>query len=300
VPKRELTKRETKLIDARVELVQKVWGDVPKLYSHAVLVHCGLPYRNPGDDARHFTRSSGAFSLRIEAGALPAPGGGFVEVGMPYGARARLLLLHLCADAVKQQSPVVEVADSFTAFAKSIGLNTSGRNLRSLRDQINRMSVVSMRLAKRGDGYTDVFQGPVFSKLRAELPPFAEQLPLWTSHIEFSPDFYSSLERNAVPLRKEAIYALKHSARALDIYCWLAHRLYRVDFRSPVSIKWTTLRHQFGEPSQKMESWKRAFIAALKQALEVYPQAKVERIHGGLLLKNSLPPVPQRNKGLLE
>ena len=254
----KLTAVSTRLLDVRAELVQKVWGDIPKLYNHAVLCSVGLPYRNP------------------------------------YGPRARLLLLHLCSEAVKRQSAVVEVDDSFTAFARTLGLATSGRNLRTLRDQVQRMSVVSMRLARHHGSYVDVFQGPIFSKLRAQMPDGAEQLQLWTSFVEFSPAFFESLLANAVPLRLEAIGALKHSARALDVYVWLAHRLWRINDTKPVRLKWTTLRFQFGRRDQHIESFKRAFRTALKQVLLVYPEARVDLVFGGLLLKRSPPPVPRK------
>ena len=65
----------TRLVDARVELVNKVWGESPKLYNHAVLCSVGLPYRNLGDGVRSFQRTSGKTSLRMEAGALPSNSG---------------------------------------------------------------------------------------------------------------------------------------------------------------------------------------------------------------------------------
>ena len=137
----------------------------------------------------------------------------------------------------------------------------------------------------------DVFQGPVFSKLRAEFPSSPSQQVLWTNYVEFTPAFYASLQNHAVPLRLEAISALKHSSRALDIYVWLAHRLCRVKEAKPVTLRWTTLRFQFGTRTQDIKSFKRAFKAALKQVLFVYPDANVSIIKGGLLLRSSKPPV---------
>lgn len=288
--------RQHRLATAR-SAVRDVWGNVPKYYSHAVLVQVGMPYRDPGDAVRAFQRSSGAYSLRMEAGALPKQSGGFEEIGLPFGPRARLLLLHLSAIAVKTQSPVVEVSDSFTAFARDLGIATSGRNLRTLRDQVSRMSVVSMRLAKHSDGWAEVFQGSVFRRLVAETPDDHRQLPLWASEVEFSQEYYESLIANAVPLRREAIQALKHSARAMDIYSWLAHRLYRVE--GTLRLSWSALSYQFGDPSKENRMWKSAFKAALKQVLVVYPEAKVDVIDGGLLLRKSPPPVRRRAEGLI-
>jgi len=41
--------------------------------------------------------------------------------------------------------------------------------------------------------------------------------------------------------------AAKHSALALDIYTWLAHRLCRVTEASGVVLSWRSLREQFGQ-----------------------------------------------------
>jgi len=291
------TSRQHKLATAR-SAVRQVWGNTPKYYSHSVLVQVGMPYRNPGDTTRAFQRSSGSYSLRMEAGALPAKSGGFHEVGLPYGPRARLLLLHLSAIAVKTKSPVVQVSDSFTAFARDLGIATNGRNLRSLRDQINRMSVVSMRLAKHSNEWAEVFQGSVFRRLVAETPDDPRQIPLWASEVEFSYEYFNSLVRNAVPLRREAIQALKHSSRAMDIYSWLAHRLYRVD--GELKLSWSSLSYQFGDPSKENRMWKSAFKTALEQVLVVYPEAQVEVIEGGLLLRKSPPPVRRLTRGLID
>ena len=287
-----------RLIDARVELLASCWGE-PSLFNHAILCQVGLPYRCLGD-ARVFQRVSGTerykVSMRLEGGALSTADGGFEDVPLPFGPRARLLLLHLSSRAIKTQSALVEVETSFTAFARSLGLATTGRNLKTLREQVRRMSVVSMRLAKKNGPYTDQFQGPVFSKVRALTPSCAEQQTLWPSYVEFSPEFFQSLQHHAVPLRMCAVGALKHSSRCLDVYGWLAHRLWRISPSRPVSLSWTTLRYQFGDNTIDMRGFKRSLKTALKQVLIVYPKAKVSVIHGGLLLKNSHPPVPMTSK----
>lgn len=288
----EPTYRAGRLIDARFELTQRCWGDVPKLFNHAVLCSVSLPYRNAGDDTRVWTRSCGSANLRIEAGAVPTKGGGFRELGLPYGPRARLVLLHLCSEAVRTQSAVVEVAETFTQFARELGLATNGRNLRTLRDQVLRMSVVSMRLAQNYGTHTDQFSGSVFSKLRVSFPESPDQLGLWPSVVSFSPEFYESLRHHAVPLRKEAIGALKHSSRALDVYCWLAYRLWRV--KKPVFLRYKTLRAQFGTPTQDLRGFTRRFNQALHQALMVYPNANVEVRKEGVELYYSPPPVAPR------
>jgi len=289
-----LSRTDLRLISARSQLAEPVWGDVPKLYNHALLCSVGLPHRNPGNSVRTYEKTSGGVSLQLSAGSTPRPGGGFVDVGLPYGAKARLVLLELCSLAVWSQSPVVEVEDSFTAFARSMGFSTCGKSLRNLREQVVRMSVVGMRLAKSEGKYLDTFQGTIFSKFRAELPSNHAQTSLFPSFVEFSPVFYESLINHAVPLRMEAISALKHSSRALDIYCWLAHRLWRLN--KPTTVRWTSLRFQFGNRAQDMKSFKRMFKTALRQVLYVYPEAKVGVIPGGVKLQPSKPPIQLAGK----
>jgi hypothetical protein len=292
---KHLTAIQDRLIETHTQMVTRVWGEESKLYNHAVLCSVNLPYRDPGDGVRVFQRESGGAALRLEAGASPSPTG-FEDVGLPFGPRARLLLLHLCSEAVKQQSPLVEVDTSFTSFARSLGLSTNGKNLKTLREQIKRMSAVTMRLSRDHGSYIDVFQGPIFSKLRAETPTDPDQLTFWTSYVEFSQEFFQSLSQNAVPLSKDAIGALKHSSRALDIYVWLAYRLWRIPPSKTVKLKWTTLRFQFGERTQDINSFKRAFNSALKQVLCVYPKAQVKVVRGGIQIASSPPPIPFKNR----
>ena len=294
MPSKPPTRANLRLISAREGLIEPIWGDTPKLYNHALLCSVGLPHRNPGDSVRSYEKSSGGVSLQLTAGSTSRPGGGFQDVGLPYGAKARLVLLELCSAAVKTQSPIVEVEDSFTAFARSMGFSTCGKSLKNLREQVVRMSVVTMRLAKSEGRYLDTFQGTVFSKFRAVIPSEPTQIALFPSFVEFSPIFYESLINHAVPLRMEAIQGLKHSSRALDIYCWLAHRLYRLN--KPTTIRWTSLRFQFGNRNQDMKSFKRMFKTALHQVLYLYPEANVDIVSGGVCLNSSRPPVPLTGK----
>lgn len=293
------TRRVIRLVEARAELMDSIWG-TQKLYNHSFLCSVGLPHRKPKEGTRTYEKSSGNISLQLTAGHIPDASGNFIPVGIPYGPKARLLLLHLCSRAVMTQDPEVEVEDSFTAFARGLGLGTCGRSLGSLREQIIRTSAVSMRLAKKGDHYLETFQSPIFSHFQAELPASPDQRTLFPSYVRFSHEFFMSLRDHAVPLRLEAIGALTHNSRGLDIYCWLAQRLYRL--KKPQRIRWTSLRFQFGSASQDMRGFKRRFYDALKQVLIVYPEAKVTKVDGGIMIHPSRPPVPMRprSRGLLQ
>lgn len=295
-----MDRRKLRVLDASEELVAEVWGEqhAQLLFTHALLTSVSLPYRSQGD-ARSYTRSCGNVSLRLDAGAVPTGEGSWREVPLPYGAKARLLLLHLTSEAIRTGSPVVEVEDSFTAFARSLNISTNGRNLRLLRSQIEAMASVRMALAQKNGDRVEVFQGNVFEGISAELPEHPKQMALWSSVVRFSPRFFESARQRAVPLNRTAVMALKHNARCLDLYGWLAHRFHRLG--KPVKVRWTSLRFQFGTPEQDLKGFKRRFKQALAQVLAVYPEAKVYETTGGIRLVPSPTPVKAiRSRGLLD
>ena len=116
-------------------------------FQHTVFCQTSLPYRDPGDDVRLWQREQGAVSLRVEAGAARHPKTlKWVELGLPWGTKPRLILAHLNAEALRQGSPVIEVEQSLSAFVKRIRGFDGGREIRAFKDQLSRLSVAVVRL----------------------------------------------------------------------------------------------------------------------------------------------------------
>ncbi len=66
------------------------------LYQHSVFCQTSLPYRNPGDEARTWERSNGDVQLEVIAGKAMHPDlGRFVPVGLPFGPKCRMILMHI-------------------------------------------------------------------------------------------------------------------------------------------------------------------------------------------------------------
>jgi hypothetical protein len=122
----KLTLVQKRAIDASVEISLSPPEDIA--YQHTVFCQTCLPYRNPGDEVREWRRQQGRALMLIEAGQAYDPERqDYVKVGLPYGPKARLILAHLNAEALRQDSPIVAVEDSFTAFV-------GGYKTRSRRD----------------------------------------------------------------------------------------------------------------------------------------------------------------------
>jgi hypothetical protein len=90
-------------------------------FQHTVLCQTSMPYRNQGDAMRKWEHKQGNVFLLIEAGtALHPVTDTWVELGLPFGPKPRLILAHLNAEALRQWSPVIAVEDSLTAFVRRI------------------------------------------------------------------------------------------------------------------------------------------------------------------------------------
>jgi hypothetical protein len=88
-------------------------------FHHTYFCQTALPYRKAAE--RTLFRQNGQVSLRVEAGAIGNPEDGtFVELPLPFGAPARLILIHLDTEAINRQSPEIHLEDSMTAFIKRL------------------------------------------------------------------------------------------------------------------------------------------------------------------------------------
>jgi len=122
------------------------------LYQHSILCQSGLPYRNPGDDVRSWERSNGSVGMQVNAGSAWHPEEGFIQLGLPYGPKPRLILAHLNTEALRQRSAAIEVEASLTAFVKRLGLDPKGRNMGIIKDQLARLAASRVTLGIMADG----------------------------------------------------------------------------------------------------------------------------------------------------
>lgn len=84
--------------------------------------------------------------------------------------------------------------------------------------------------------------------------------------------FQSILKRSA-PLSTNAIRQLRKSPMDLDVYAWLAHRLY--DLSRPSTVTWEQLSGQFGHGYTMLRKFQQFFSDSLQRVLKAYPEAKL-------------------------
>ncbi len=291
--KKPLSRIQERLIESCVAIQDADPKSI--LYQHSVFCQTSLPYRDPGQEVRVWERKQGAISLRVEAGVAQSPDSDdWIELGLPWGAKPRLILAHLNAEALRVGSPVVEVEDSLTAFVKRLCLDTGGRTMRTIKDQLARLSGSTIRLGIRADGRAVTIKRDIISAFDLWLPKDDRQRVLWPSTIQLSPEYFDSLMKHAVPLDDRAVAALSHSAMGLDMYAWLAQRLHRVDPHKPQSVSWEAVKAQFGWHYGEMRKFRQVFRRTLTEVLTQYRAARIEMDDEGLTLRNSPPPIKGR------
>jgi hypothetical protein len=256
-----------------------------------------LPYRNPGDGVRVWQQHQGNVSLAVQANdALNPETNRFEFVGLPYGTKSRLILAHINSQAIKTGDKTLHIEDTMSAFIKSLGLNTDGRTIAEVKEQLRRLTTSLISLGY-SDGERSVqvnFQ--IVKTFDAYFPKDENKRVLWNSTIQLTDDYFNSLATHAIPLDERALAALSHNAMALDIYAWLAQRLHRITPNNPQFISWQNLKEQFGSGYGEMKKFKQVFRKTLQIVRLQYQSARIEEdINKGLMLFSSPNPIPSKN-----
>lgn len=249
-------------------------------HMHSVLAVCGLPYRQLPTTERDYRRQQGNMAITVTSGMLDDDRGRPHLQPIPFGPKARLILLHLCSEAIRQKSPRIEIADSFTAFVRDMGYpDSAGARgpMTAFKTQLNALAACTMRLSVWTQGRVSMRHITPIESLDLWLPAEHGQRTLWPSTVTFSPTMFESLTRHALPVNIHAVRALAGSARKLDLYFWLSYRMSRLD--SPLHISWEALADQFGHGYAQQRQFRAAFredFAAIHELLPKLPASLSE------------------------
>lgn len=285
--------------EALVRIASEVLGDEKGRtgYSYSGLCLTSLPHRKLRDD-QAWERTVGPLTLIIEPGRIKIGEAPSKMLGVPHGARARLILIYLQTQAVLTNSREVSLGRSMREWMGRMGLSVGGETASALREQARRIATCSMRFSwqthgKPGDKPSTMMTNERIIKsglfFHDGARGDARQETLFEDRVLLDSDFFDQLRRHPVPLRDAAIQQLKDSSTALDIYVWLAYRLHHLERRT--AIGWRDLYQQFGAGYRHKWAWKPKFIQALEEAVAAYPEAMVDVEDSCIVLHPSPPPV---------
>ena len=257
-------------------------GFMARALTQATMPHSKVP-------GNEFTRSNGAFILNMMAPS---------RVGLPYGSYPRLLMAWLTTEAMRTKERKLNLGHSLSEFMRELDLiPTGGRwgTIPRLKDQSERLFSTAISCYYQNDS-THAHEGFMLTDKYSLWwnPRNPDQDVLWRSTVTLSERFFNEVTTSAVPIDMRALKALKQSPLALDIYCWLTHRMSYLSKKT--EIPWPALQVQFGSgyatDAQGVRDFKKAFLRQFKKVDMVYP-TKTSEGNYGLVLKPSPTHIPR-------
>lgn len=281
-----VTIKQRPLIDIAAEVLADESQRIGISYTGFCLT--SLPHKRLPDD-EVWTKRGHKVTLMVEPGRMMVRNR-TVLYGVPYGARARMILLFLQGQATRTQSREIELGRSLSDWMVRMGIAWGGETARAIRAQAARISACNLKFFWEGEQAEGWAAGRIVnSGLRFNDLISDGQGALWEDRVVLDETFYKALKEHPVPLQEAAIRELRDRSMSLDLYVWLAWRLHILT--KPAPISWTAVHHQFGAGYAKLFHFKPGFTDALAAALAAYPEARVDVEEGGIVLHPSRPPV---------
>jgi hypothetical protein len=285
------TKAERHALDAAAALLSDEEGRLG--ITHAGFAMTSLPHKRIEDAL--WRREGYRTTLLVESGHSRKG----QLIGVPYGSIARLILLYLQTEAIRTNSPEVELGRSMKSWMSRMELSTGGRTYQLVTEQARRISACRLTFFTDRENGGEGRHNGAFVQDAISFAGVADdnQPSFWQDRVRLDPGFWRSLREHPVPVREEAIRAIGTRSLAIDVYIWLAYRLHALRGRTPVT--WAAVHAQFGAGFRLARQIKPTFLEALSLALAVYPEARVDTNRDGIVLHPSPPAVPRIEAGRL-
>lgn len=216
------------------------------------------------------------------------------SIGLPYGSKARLILLYLIDMAIKTNNQTIVLDSSFKQFINNFNYPSTGGEKGTIipfKEQLMRIIYCTISLK-----YFDVNR-----TLHIENTSIVKKSKLWWDdkkkgkiEITLSDDFFNCVKENKYPIDIQIYKALKRSSLAMDIYSWVTYRASYLE--EDTFIPWKNIKEQFGSTdTESMHIFKRRFISNLHRVKTLY-DVNIFVEENGLLFKPSQTSVPKTKR----
>jgi len=249
-----------------------------------------LPHRRLPDDAP-WQITNDRVALIVQPGLRATTHGEPISVGVPYGSRARLILLYLQTEALRTNSREVELGRTLHAWLRRLEIPIGGKAMAVVRDQAERISRCRLSFQVRHGGRAGLVNQNILDTAMF-VDDVDAQGSLFLETATLSQSFYEQLRQHPVPIEEAAVRQIANNSMAIDVYVWLAYRLHAL--QQPTCVTWKALHAQFGRGIARMDHFKAHFRQTLDLAISVYPDAHVSEGESGVVLCPSKPPVSPR------
>lgn len=283
---REMVDAQDRLL---VDIASEVLSDDQQKIGISYTGFCltSLPHKKLADE-QIWERRGHKVTLIVEPGILRTSGH-TVKYGVPFGSRARMILLYLQTEAIRTGCREVELGRSMRSWMERLGLSVGGETARSLREQAARISACSLKFFWEGEDSRSWARGGIVSAGLQFKDGTDAVDKLWDDRVVLDEVFWRTLRDHPVPLQEAAVRQLSHRSLALDVYIWLAWRCHQLKALTPIS--WLALDSQFNTTGQQLKHFKPVLNEALRAAAAAYPGCKIDLGERGIIVHPSKPPV---------
>src|SRR4051794_8826881 len=204
-------KHDRRLVEIAAEMLAE---ETDRLgFSHAGFALTSLPHKAISDPV--WRRDGYRVKLLVESGR----DGEAELIGLPYGAKARLILLYLQTQAIRHGSREVELGRSMRSWMSAMGIVTvGGMTYKQVTEQARRISACRLTFFTRQDDI-EVRQNGAFVDQEISLfgGPDGRQGVLWQETVTINQLFFDSLRKHPVPVSESALMPIRLAQLALDV-----------------------------------------------------------------------------------
>ena len=256
----------------QVRLLLEAAEETPEMgFMTRLLALCALPRTNPGSVSQ-WRRRNGPVTLVISATG---------DERLPFGNYPRLVLAWVCTEAVRTQSPVLELGESLSEFMRKLGIYSSAGGPRGqrtrLRNQIQRLFGAVVRMT-----YVSPTEERSVGAMIASESDFwwqvdeGGQRTFWgQSKIRLSTEFFEEIVKRPMPIDLHILRALKRCSLGIDLYLWITYTTFRL--REEVRYPWLWLYRQFADAplsyfdKNALQNFRRQALRELKKIEAAWP-----------------------------
>jgi hypothetical protein len=163
-------------------------------------------------------------------------------------------------------------------------------NIKPFKEQLQALAACRLEISAWDGKRSATIDAKPFKSIELWMGDDPDQQSLWPSRVTFSPEFYDTLRRHALPIDVRALHAFANSARKLDLLFWLNYRLHTAQER--LVLDWKPLQTQFGDGFTRARDFRAQLSDDIEHIKSVFPKLPVrlddER---GLVLERADPSV---------
>ena len=288
--------------------------DLDVSYMSKSLCLSGLPLRRqfvrdpvtrktlePQREITSFSRTDDRFALHISADSFQLPdkdGKRSVpfQMGLPYGARARLLILWMTTQARLSGSRWLTIG-RITDWLEEAGITPHPDAAEAAKEQLLRLAFCrfKMMLADQGRQQTvfhsnQLISSAIFQSEDLENYAAGEIAKVrFPAGIELSEESFKTFTgSNVIPVSTSQLRQISNNAMSIDLFLYFNYKLPLITPGSTELFAWKALIRQFGN-GETPKRFRYVFEDSIKHSLKAYTGADVEICDEGLLMRYSPP-----------